>query len=65
LPKVTLRIGSVVAPVLGGDLLSIGRPPRQIFLSACAIALVTAIPTPLRGTMEAATSPELVPYIDG
>jgi len=28
------RIGSIVAPLLGGWLLSIGTPPRQIFLSA-------------------------------
>jgi hypothetical protein len=59
------RIGSVVASVLGGYLLSIGRPPTQIFLRACAIALVAAIATALRRTMEAASQPDLVPYIDG
>jgi len=41
------RIGSVVAPMLGGYLLSIGLPPTQIFLSACFIALVAATATAL------------------
>jgi AAHS family 4-hydroxybenzoate transporter-like MFS transporter len=39
------RIGSVVAPILGGYLLSIGLPPTQIFLSACFVALVAATAT--------------------
>lgn len=58
------RIGSVVAPMLGGYLLSIGLPPTQIFLGACAIALVAAIATALlalRGTTEAAIQPQPVP----
>jgi AAHS family 4-hydroxybenzoate transporter-like MFS transporter len=41
------RIGSVVAPVLGGYLLSIGLPPTEIFLSACFVALVAATATAL------------------
>jgi MFS transporter, AAHS family, 4-hydroxybenzoate transporter len=41
------RIGSVVAPMLGGYLLSIGLPPTQIFLSACLIALAAATATAL------------------
>jgi AAHS family 4-hydroxybenzoate transporter-like MFS transporter len=41
------RIGSVVAPMLGGYLLSIGLPPTQIFLSACFIALAAATATAL------------------
>jgi MFS transporter, AAHS family, 4-hydroxybenzoate transporter len=41
------RIGSVVAPMLGGYLLSIGLPPTQIFLSACFVALVAATTTAL------------------
>jgi MFS transporter, AAHS family, 4-hydroxybenzoate transporter len=41
------RIGSVVAPMLGGYLLSIGIPPTQIFLSACFIALIAATATAL------------------
>jgi AAHS family 4-hydroxybenzoate transporter-like MFS transporter len=41
------RIGSVVAPILGGYLLSIGLPPAQIFLSACFVALVAATATAL------------------
>ena len=41
------RIGSIVAPMLGGYLLSTGLPPKQIFLSACLIALVAATATAL------------------
>jgi AAHS family 4-hydroxybenzoate transporter-like MFS transporter len=47
------RLGGIAAPELGRYLLSIGLPPRQIFLSACAIALVAAVATALlalRGT---------------
>jgi len=33
--------------VLGGWLLSIGLPPRQIFLSACGFALIAAVATAL------------------
>ena len=58
------RIGSVVAPMLGGYLLSIGLPPMQIFLSACAIALVAAVATALlalRGATEAAGRPAPLP----
>ena len=41
------RIGSVVAPMLGGYLLSIGLQLTQIFLSACFIALIAAVVTAL------------------
>jgi AAHS family 4-hydroxybenzoate transporter-like MFS transporter len=41
------RVGSVVAPMLGGYLLSIGLPPTQIFLSASLIALIAATATGL------------------
>jgi MFS family permease len=56
--------GSVVAPMLGGYLLSIGLPPTQIFLSACLVALVAATATALlvlRGAPAGANRPELVP----
>jgi MFS transporter, AAHS family, 4-hydroxybenzoate transporter len=36
------RLGGIAAPVLGGYLLLIGLPPREIFLSACGFALVAA-----------------------
>jgi MFS family permease len=36
------RLGAVAAPVLAGYLLSIGLPPRHIFLSACDFAVVAA-----------------------
>jgi MFS family permease len=58
------RVGSVVAPMLGGYLLSIGLPPTQIFLSACLVALVAATATALlvlRGAPAGANRPELVP----
>jgi MFS transporter, AAHS family, 4-hydroxybenzoate transporter len=58
------RVGSVVAPMLGGYLLSIGLPPTQIFLSACFIALIAATATGflvLRRTPAGAVPPELVP----
>jgi AAHS family 4-hydroxybenzoate transporter-like MFS transporter len=41
------RLGAVVAPVLGGFLLSMGLPPTQIFLSACVFALIAAAATAL------------------
>jgi AAHS family 4-hydroxybenzoate transporter-like MFS transporter len=41
------RLGGIAAPVLGGWLLSIGLPPRQIFLSACGFALIAATATAL------------------
>jgi MFS transporter, AAHS family, 4-hydroxybenzoate transporter len=41
------RLGGIAAPALGGWLLSIGLPPRQIFLSACGFALIAAVATAL------------------
>jgi MFS transporter, AAHS family, 4-hydroxybenzoate transporter len=37
------RLGGIAAPALGGWLLASGLPPRHIFLSACAFALIAAI----------------------
>ena len=58
------RIGSIVAPMLGGYLLSIGLPPTRIFLSACFFALVAATATALlvlRSVPAGAIQPELAP----
>jgi MFS transporter, AAHS family, 4-hydroxybenzoate transporter len=58
------RIGSIVAPLLGGYLLSIGLPPTQIFLSACVIALIAAAATGLlvmRRAPASAMQPEPAP----
>jgi hypothetical protein len=58
------RTGSIVAPILGGYLLSIGLPPTRIFLSACLVALVAATATALlalRGAPDSAIRPEPVP----
>jgi AAHS family 4-hydroxybenzoate transporter-like MFS transporter len=41
------RLGGIAAPALGGYLLAIGLPPRQIFLSACLFAIVAAVATGL------------------
>jgi AAHS family 4-hydroxybenzoate transporter-like MFS transporter len=41
------RLGGIAAPILGGYLLSIGLPPREIFLGACGFALIAAIATAL------------------
>jgi len=41
------RVGSIIAPILGGYLLSIGILPTQIFLSACLVALIAASATAL------------------
>jgi MFS transporter, AAHS family, 4-hydroxybenzoate transporter len=43
------RLGGIAAPALGGYLLSLGLPPRQIFLSACGFALIAAVATALLG----------------
>jgi AAHS family 4-hydroxybenzoate transporter-like MFS transporter len=43
------RLGGIAAPALGGYLLSIGLPPRHIFLSACGFALIAAAATALLG----------------
>src|SRR5262249_30332930 len=41
------RLGGIAAPALGGYLLSMGLPPRQIFLSACLFAVIAAVATGL------------------
>jgi AAHS family 4-hydroxybenzoate transporter-like MFS transporter len=41
------RLGGIVAPVLGGYLLSLGLPPTEIFLCACGFAIVAAAATAL------------------
>jgi len=41
------RLGGIVAPILGGYLLSLGLPPTQIFLCASGFAIVAAAATAL------------------
>jgi len=41
------RLGGIAGPALGGSLLAFGLPPKQIFLCACAPALIAAIATVL------------------
>ncbi|HEY4043517.1 MAG TPA: MFS transporter [Rhodopila sp.] len=41
------RLGAIVAPLLGGYLLSLGLPPTRIFLVACAFAMIAAAATAL------------------
>jgi AAHS family 4-hydroxybenzoate transporter-like MFS transporter len=55
------RLGGIAAPALGGYLLSIGLPPRQIFLSACGFALIAAVATALlafRGSRAEVLTPQ-------
>ena len=55
------RLGGIAAPALGGYLLSIGLPPREIFLSACGFALIAAIAAALlafRGERAPALTPQ-------
>ena len=37
------RLGGIAGPAIGGLLLSLGWPPPQIFLSACAMAVIAAV----------------------
>ena len=41
------RLGGIVAPVLGGYLLTIGLPPTRMFLVAGLFALIAAVATSL------------------
>ena len=55
------RLGGIAAPALGGYLLSIGLPPREIFLSACGFALIAAIAAALlvfRGARAGVLAPQ-------
>jgi AAHS family 4-hydroxybenzoate transporter-like MFS transporter len=54
------RLGGIAAPALGGYLLSIGLPPREIFLSACGFALIAAIAAALL-VFRGARAPVLTP----
>jgi MFS transporter, AAHS family, 4-hydroxybenzoate transporter len=51
------RLGGIAAPVLGGWLLSLGLPPRQIFLSACLFAAIAAVATALLALRGVRTGP--------
>jgi MFS transporter, AAHS family, 4-hydroxybenzoate transporter len=53
------RFGGIAGPAIGGTLLAFGLPPKQIFLCACAPALVAATCTFLL-TMKAARNREAV-----
>jgi len=41
------RLGAIVAPLIGGYLLSLGLAPTHIFLCACLFALIAALATAL------------------
>lgn len=50
------RLGGIAGPWLGGVLLGMGLPPRQIFLATCltaATATVTMVALGLRGRRQA------------
>jgi AAHS family 4-hydroxybenzoate transporter-like MFS transporter len=37
------RLGAIVGPWLGGELLRMGLPPREIFLVACVTAAIATL----------------------
>jgi len=39
------RLGGIAGPAIGGALLALGLPPKQIFLCACGPALIAALAT--------------------
>ncbi len=51
------RLGGIAAPELGRYLLSLGLPPRQIFLSACLFAVIAAVATGLLALRGARSTP--------
>ena len=53
------RLGGIAGPAIGGSLLAFGLPPKQIFLCACAPALIAATCTFLL-TMKAARQREVI-----
>jgi AAHS family 4-hydroxybenzoate transporter-like MFS transporter len=53
------RLGGIAGPAIGGALLGLGLPPKQIFLCACIPALIAATCTFLL-TMKAARKAEVV-----
>jgi MFS transporter, AAHS family, 4-hydroxybenzoate transporter len=53
------RLGGIAGPAIGGTLLGLGLPPRQIFLCACAPALIAATCTLLL-TVKAARNRDVV-----
>jgi AAHS family 4-hydroxybenzoate transporter-like MFS transporter len=58
------RLGGIIAPVLGGYLLSLGLAPTRIFLSASAFALVAAAATALlvfRGSRASVATARIAP----
>ena len=60
------RVGGILAPLLGGYLLTLGLAPTRIFLSACIFALVAAAATGLlvfRGNRIRVSSAEVAPQI--
>src|ERR1700742_1436869 len=53
------RLGGIAGPAIGGTLLGLGLPPKQIFLCACAPALIAATCTLLL-TVKAARNRDVV-----
>ncbi len=51
------RLGAIVGPWLGGELLTAGWPPRQIFLVACVTASVATVCAVLLGVLRRRREP--------
>ena len=54
------RLGGISGPALGGFLLGLGWPPRQILLCACVTALIATICTALLRIRVRRRTPELI-----
>jgi AAHS family 4-hydroxybenzoate transporter-like MFS transporter len=54
------RLGGIGGPWLGGLLLELGWPPRQIFLFACATAAIAAVCVVLLRLQTRSTEPQAV-----
>lgn len=52
------RLGGIAGPAVGGFMLSLGWPPPQIFLSACAVSVIAAVAIAILGVV-AARTPQL------
>jgi AAHS family 4-hydroxybenzoate transporter-like MFS transporter len=55
------RLGAIFGPWLGGELLAMGLPPRQIFLVACVTAAIATLAVVGLGFVNRRRTPEMVP----
>lgn len=53
------RLGAIIGPWLGGVLLTMGLPPREIFLVACVTAAIATLAVVYLGVINRRRAPEL------